>query len=295
MENIVPYFKINHTQKGIYDIELQNLDKLRNFSSVESHILLYPFSRNVTSDNITCNPFQEYVEDIRDGFASTYSKISFVFNNILGLVMAVIIFLLFLIFVPSAFLSIDSVVAIFAAYIIGKELGDDLELFLVNLSSKWRIQFYKDYFKYKLERATSLTNYTSYAKKYRYGKDSILPNKMDFDKRSNSDIVRLKFRKEDLGVENTAHILSLRISDKSIKDFEKEGYMVGFKLCFNEEKKFYIKSHEIFQSFFKGNVGCLNSENKFVKNNVYIREVFKRGRIKYNSRKGIAKGRIIAK
>ena len=224
MDNLAQYLRINHSKEGIYDLELQNINKLRKFSSVECHILIYPFSRKITANDIACNPFEEYAKDIKEGYGSIYSKVSFIFNKILGLIMSALIFLAFLIFAPSAFLSIDSVVAIFAAYIIGKELGNDLEMLLVKISNKKRLQFYNDYFIYQLEALTTLTKYSQYAKRYRYGKESILPTKMDFDKRSNSQIVRLNFKREDLGKADNAHILSIRVSDKLIREFEKEGH-----------------------------------------------------------------------
>ncbi len=293
MDKLIPYFKVNHTQKSIYDIELQNIDKLRKFSSVEIHVLVYPLSRKITADDIACNPFEEYVHDIKEGYDSIYANVSFIFNKILGLMMALIIFLAFLIFAPSAFLSIDSVVAIFAAYVIGKELGNDLEMLLINMSSKWRLQFYKDYFRYKLEISTTLTNYSQHAKKYRYGKDSILPTKMDFDKRSNSQIVRLNFKKEDLGERNNAHILSIRICDELANEFEKEGYMICFKICLNQKRFFFTNSLELFQSICKKDVGCLYKNNEFLKGNIFFKRVLKRNRIKFSSSSGFLKGRII--
>ncbi|MFH1307358.1 MAG: hypothetical protein ABIH72_00720 [archaeon] len=294
MKNLNPYFRVKKSQKGTYDIELQNINELRKFSSIESHILVYPLSRNINADHILCNPFEEYVQDIKEGEDSVYSKISLSFNKVLGLVMGIIILLFFWMFAPEAFLSIDSVVAIFAAYIIGKELGQDLEMFLVNISSNWRLQFYKNYFNYKLERATTLTNYTRYAKRYRYGMESILPISMGFDKRSNSQIVRLKFKRKDLGDRNNIHILSIKVLDKVVNEFEKEGYIIGFKLCLNNRKIFFTKSIEIFQAINKNIIGCLDGADKVLKDFIFFRKVIKISRIKFNSRTGIRKDRIIS-
>jgi len=294
MDNLLPYLSIRNTHKGIYDVELQNIDRLKKFSSVECHVLVYPLSRNIVADDVSLNPYEEYAEDIKDGYNSRYSKINFLFNKFLGLTMSLVIFLLFLAYAPQAFLSIDSVVAIFAAYIIGKELGQDLESLFVNVSSNWKIHFYRDYFKYRLERSSSLTNYSQYAKRYRYGKPSISPSKMDFDKRSNSQIVRMKFNHGDLGTEQTAHILSIRVSEELINEYENKGYMISFKLCLNKDSFLFTKSLELSQAICKGNVGCLGKDDELVKDGVYFKNVVKGARFKYDGRSGIIKGKIIA-
>lgn len=295
MKELAAHFKINKSQKGIYDIELQNTEELRKFSSVESHILIYPLSRNIKADHVFCNPFEEYIQDIKEGDSYIYSRASFVFNKVLGITLGAVIFFIFLIFAPQAFLSIDSVVAIFAAYIIGKELGSDLEIFLVNISHNWRLQFCKDYFKYRLEKATPLTNYTRYAKKQRYGKVSILPTRMDFDKRSNSQIVRMRFKKKDLEGKSNIHILSIKISDKQINEFEKEGYVMGFKLCLNKKRILFTDSLEIFQALCKENIGCLDEKDRILKGFAFFRRVFRLSRIRFNFKTGILKGKIISK
>jgi hypothetical protein len=289
------YFNINRSQKGIYDIELHNIKELQEFSSVESHILVYPLSRNITADHIICYPFEEYAQDIKEGDSSVYSKVSFVFNKALGITLGILILIIFLIVAPQAFLSIDSVVAIFAAYIIGKELGEDLENFLINVSHNWKLQFYKDYFKYCLEKATPFTNYTRYAKKQRYGKVSVLPSRMDFDKRSNSQIVRMKFKRSDLEEKDNIHILSIKISEKQIQEFEKEGYVIGFKLCLNKKGLLLTDSLELFQAVSKESIGCLNEEDKVLKDHVFFRKVLKMSRIRFNSTTGILKGKIISR
>lgn len=291
---IKPYFRLNKSKNGVYDIELQNITELKKYSSIESHILIYPLSRDINADNISCNPFEEYANDVKCGEVSTYSKINFAFNKILGILLGLIILIIFLFVAPQAFLSIDSVVAIFAAYIVGKELGEDLEFFLINISSNWRLQFYRDYFQYRVERATTLTNYTRVAKKYRYGAYSILPTGMGFDKRSNSQIVRLKFKKTDFSEGDSSHILSLKVDDNLAKIFEKEGYLIGFKLCLNKNYFFFSTSTEVFQAVCNKVIGCLGRDDKILKDSLSFRNVIKFGRIKYHSKSKIIGGEIIS-
>ncbi|MBR9705903.1 hypothetical protein GOV14_02605 [Candidatus Pacearchaeota archaeon] len=276
------YFKVSKTRQGLYDIELQHLDELKDYSSVECHVLIYPFSRKVNSDNLLCNPFEEYVKDIRAGHNSAYAGISFIFNKMFGILMALIITALFLIFWPDTFLSLESVVAVFGAYIIGKELGQDLEMFLVNLTKGGRLQFYKDYFKYKLEKITTLIDYSFYAKKYRYEINAILPTKMNFEKKSNSQIVRMFFKPRNFKGGNSAHILSIRVTPELVDELEKQGFMIGFKICLNKDKFLFVKSTEMFQALKQGAVGCLDDKKVFVNNSVFQRDVIKRLRLRFD-------------
>ncbi len=77
-ENII---KAEKTLENKYDIEIQYIEKLRKYSSFECHIVVYPYSRKISSENIKFNPFEEYVKDIQLNQKSAYFKIKSDFNK----------------------------------------------------------------------------------------------------------------------------------------------------------------------------------------------------------------------
>ena len=42
--------KKNETVPGIYDVEMEGIERLQRYDSVECHIVLYPYSRTITSE-----------------------------------------------------------------------------------------------------------------------------------------------------------------------------------------------------------------------------------------------------
>lgn len=59
----------------IFDIELHNVGALKAFDSVEVHLVLYPFSRQVVSDSYKFYPFEEYGTDISTHRRSLHARL----------------------------------------------------------------------------------------------------------------------------------------------------------------------------------------------------------------------------
>lgn len=291
----IPYKDIirlrkNQEMPNIYDVELEHIQKLKEYNSLECHIVVYPYSRKLCSDNIEFHPFEEYVKDILTDQKSAYIKISSQFDKTFGLLLGLITILFLIRFNPRGLFSVESIVSVFGVYFIGKELWDDIENLLINISRKWKIRYYGKRYLYRLEKHTTLTYYSYLAKKERYGKTTLLPEKIDFIQQSNSQTLRMYFNIKDLQSvkEPSAHILSVNIEPELLEEFEKEGYMFGVKLSFNKSYFGPVRCFELFQSFSKGSKGCLNEKGDWIDNAIFYRNTLRLGRLKYYMSKGFA-------
>ena len=190
----------NAELEHVWDVELEGLERLRGTSSLDCHIVFYPYSRQICSDDYTFHPFEEYVKDIQVGGRSAYAPITGRFNPLFGLFLAILILLVFALLKPEDLLSVQSVVSVLGAYAIGKEFGADAERLLVTATKAWRLQYAESYYRYRHERHTTLALYQAFSKKVRYGKESLLPDRMDFIQQANSETLRLRFEAADLAV-----------------------------------------------------------------------------------------------
>lgn len=285
--NISEYTKLitirkNKEFENLYDIELNQTSLLKKFDSVECHIVVYPYSRLINSKHITFNPFEEYVKDISANNRSAYFKISNDFNKFFGLFLGSIISTFFAIYKPSDLLSVQSIVSIFGAYMIGKDIWTDIERKLIDLTKNKKFRYMNQYYNYELDKNTTLTNYLNLARRGRYQKSSILPYKIDFIQQSNSQTLRTYIDKYNLShfEDNTIHLLSLRIHPTQLENFQKDGFLFGIKLSLNQNGLFREKNIELFQSLDKNELGCLDSTVWYIRS-VYVRIASRIGRFKF--------------
>ena len=274
---------------NIYDVEMNHIDHLRTYDSVECHIVLYPYSRKICSENITFYPFEEYVKDILTYQKSAYVKLSSQFNKLFGLFLGIVITMIFFKLKPDDLFSVESIVSVFGAYFVGKEIWDDIEKILINLSKNWRLRYQENYYFYQLEKHTTLTHYSYFAKKHRYGKAPLLPEKIDFIEQSNSQTVRMCFNMKDLQslTESSGHILSIHIDPSLLSDFEHDSFMFGVKFSLNKHLLGFIKRVELFQSLHKHSKGSLDENGKWIERGVFYRKTLTFGRLKAFLKSGL--------
>lgn len=296
----IPYDRIiticnSDEMPNIYDVEIGNVEKLCGFHSIECHIVLYPYSRKIDSDKMFFNPFEEYVKDILSSLRSAYVKSESQFGKLFGLIIGLFIAIVFAVFANSEVISIESAVSILGAYFIGKELWDDIERVLMNISRNCRIKYQESYYIYRLERHTTLTNYSYLAKKNRYGTEHFLPDKMDFIQQSNSQTVRMYFRTggKRCPTGRAAHILSIHIAPDILDDFKNDGFMLGVKLSFNKGFLGIMNSVELFQSINANSIGCLDEHGNWFENALFCRKILRLGKLKYFRRKDLITGKTI--
>ena len=180
-----------------YEVEMHGLDRLRSYDRVECDVVFYPYSRTICSDNIHFYPFEEYVDDVLSNQRSAYAEIVSPWNQLFGLALGLLIALIFAFLHPASLLDIEAIVSVFGAYVIGKELWDDIERLLVNATKNWRLRYQESYYRYRLEKRTTLTYYSYLAKRRRYGKATLLPEKIDLIQQSNSQTLRMCFDTRD--------------------------------------------------------------------------------------------------
>lgn len=280
-ENIIT-LKKNNRIKHVYDVECATHPKLLRYSFLECHFVMYPYSRNITSDNITFCPFEEYVKDIQSNQRSAYQVITSQFNKVFGLFLGAVIIIIFYLFHPVSLLSVESLLSLLGAYFIGKELWDDIETILINMSSNWRIRYQPGYYSYKLTRNSTLAVYSRLAKRSRYGKAMLLPGKIEFIEQSNSQTLRLFFKKRSYKRKpgDSLHIFSIHLDPGLAEELETNGYMFGVKLTFNKTILGIVKSYDFFQSCHKNEKGCLTMQGAWCPDSVFFRSSLSFGRIK---------------
>lgn len=295
--NDIVRFKKNDELPNIYDVELRHAQYLRQFSSVECHIVLYPYSRQICSNTLKFYPYEEYVKDILTQQKSAYYPLNSQFDKLFGIFMGVLITVIFFKFKPGDLFSVESIVSVLGAYFFGKELWGEIERILIDVSKTWRIRYIEQYYAYRLEKHTTLTHYSYFAKKHRYGKASLIPEKIDFIEKSNSQTVRMLFNMKDICSfqETSSHILSIHVDADLVEAFEREGFLLGVKLSFNRRVLGWVKSLELFQSLHNYAKGCLDQTGKWVDGGIFYRKTLRFGRFKMFLKHGLIHHKSIIK
>lgn len=273
---------------GVYDVELNRVREIGAFDSFEFHAVLYPFSRRVNSDHISFLPFEGYVKDITTNQRSLYSPVEGIANNLFGLGLGLVIAIVFAVFNPKDLISVQSVVAVLGAYFIGKDLWRDVERALTGLTRSWRLRFLPGYYAFRLEEGSTLTNYSAFAKASRYGKASLLPDRMDFIQQSNSQTLRLYFGRYGLRAfcGDQAHVFSIHLAPACVQDFEEAGHLFGVKVTFGRSFLGLRACRDLFQSLKGGSIGCLGPDGEWREGAAFYRRTYTCGRLKLFARQG---------
>jgi hypothetical protein len=295
-----------------FDVELcadaaSDIERLKSYDRVECHVVFYPYSRSICSDDIHFYPFEEYVDDVLSNQRSAYAEIRSSLDQVFGLLLGLFIALAFARFKPQSLLEIEAIVSVFGAYAIGKELWHDIERMLVNVSKNWRLRYQESYYRYRLEKRTTLTYYSYLAKRQRYGKATLLPDKIDFIKQSNSQTLRMCFDTRDLdlprdldalpgakaGQTLSIHIHSIHVDEGLMDDLLRDGFMFGVKLSYSRRLLGMTRSLEVFQSLNKQSIGCLDDTGRWNEGALFYRNTLTLGRIKLYLNNGLLPGASI--
>lgn len=279
-------------QDNMYDVTLTGSEYWKDFDTLECHIVVYPYSRKIKASHIHFNPYEEYANDLSLNQESAYVKIRERAGKLFGFLLGAIIFTVFFYYNPKDLFSVESIVAIFAAYAIGKDIWNDLDKILTNLTKNSSIRFANDYYNYELDRHSTMTNYSALAKKTRYGRISVMPTMMNFIEMSNSQTVRLFFEVDDLlSAGDSVHVLSIHIDPVLKDEFEKRGFLFGLKLSFGKKKFFFFqRKEELFQSIHNFKKGCLDDKKVWHEKSIFYRIIFTLGRLKVFYKNGVIPG-----
>jgi hypothetical protein len=299
---VLPFQDIVRLRKNaevpsIYDVAIEQPERLSAYAQVECHTVLYPYSRQITAQEIAFYPFEEYVRDVLSHQRSAYVAIERQFHELFGLLLGLAIALVFARFKPAELFSIESIVSVFGAYAIGKELWDDIERALVSVSKNWRLRYQERDYRYRLEKQTTLTSYSYLGKRRRYGKAAWLPEQVDFVKQSNSQTLRMCFDTRDTAVPAGAwaHVHSIHVEPQWLQALEEDGYLFGVKLSLNQRALGVTRSLELFQSIDGGARGCLDAHGTWIEGAVFWRRTVRVGRIKFYRSSGVVEdARIVS-
>lgn len=281
---------------GIYDVELAGLDKLKGFDSLDCHLVVYPYSRRVNSHHLRLMPYEEYVSDIVSRQRSVYIRSEERGKYLFGVLLALALVAVFVEFRPVELMSVEAIVSVFGAYMVGKEIWDDIERGLQNLSGRWRLRYVENCYPYQLAGRTTLARYSEMAKEQRYGRRSLLPDKIDFIQQSNSQTVRLRFESGSLRSLDgqSAHIASLHVDRAAAGHFRRSGHLFGVKLSLNRRKLGAERSLELFQSLDRERPGCLDDLGGWHDGAVFWRRTWRLGKVKLFESHGRSPGRLVA-
>lgn len=281
---------------GIYDIELVGLEKLKSYDSIDCHLVFYPYSRRINSHHLRLMPYEEYVSDIVSRQRSVYIRSEERGKYLFGALLALALVAVFVEFRPVELLSVEAIVSVFGAYMVGKEIWDDIERGLQHLSGRWRLRYVENYYPYQLAGRTTLARYSELAKEQRYGRRSLLPERIDFIQQSNSQTVRLRFERQSLdgSLGQSAHIASLHVEPGTVRDFRKSGYLYGVKLGLNRRRLGVERSLELFQSLDRGQPGCLDDRGHWHHGTIFWRRTWRLGKVKFFGAHGVTTGSLVS-
>ncbi|QQS29662.1 MAG: hypothetical protein IPM47_01540 [Sphingobacteriales bacterium] len=280
----------NLQEPEIFEVDLNCLDLVKqHYDQLECHLVLYPYSRKIASKRYHFTPFEEYIQDIANRHRSAYRPISEKMNKTFGLILGGAIAIIFAGLKPDDLFSVESVVSVFGAYLLGKDLWTDIDHFLINTTKNSRLRYTDSYYYYELEKNTTLTQYSHFARQQRYGKQQLLPQKLDFIENSNSQTLRMLFETKEWkkSIDPSAHILTLRFSSKILSHLHEEGFMLGVKWSFNRRHQLICQHFEVFQSLHKQTPGCINEQGEWKDNAFFYRKTFTIGRLKYFASAGM--------
>lgn len=290
-------FRPNQEIPGLFDIDIENSNELNNYSQIEVTLFIYPYSKQITSDDLTFLPFEEYIDDVRKGEKSTYRKEHSFADTFVGLTLGLIIAFVFLLVKPEEFISIESIVAIIGAYALGKEMWDDFDIFLSSISHGNRIRWIWHHYRYIRQEYGIIRSFWETARYYRNKIPSALPTYVDYIKHSNSKTIFQLYTQDDLSKicdeQNRIRVVSFKIRQKKLKALVEKGFMLGAKLTLTHKVLGIDFNTEYYQAYSNSLVGIiipktqkhfnepeLPSDTKWLSGKIIRRQTLKVGKIK---------------
>ncbi|MDX1918371.1 MAG: hypothetical protein SFT81_04445 [Candidatus Caenarcaniphilales bacterium] len=243
----------------IFDTDLADLDQFKHYDALELHLIIYPFSQDLSPSDLVSSPYAEYSQEITSNHNSLYERVGDLPNTIFGLLLGLTLAFIFFQFNRDDLLTIESVVSIMAAYFIGKDLWDDLAKFLVGFTQSWSLSFQPPFYFYQLVKNPTLIGYAKLARQHRYGRESLFPERFDLIEHANSQVLRLYFTHRELKESDGDHanILTFSIKPDKLLSFREAGFMFGMKLKLVRRFLWLEWCEEWSQSLRKYELGCL--------------------------------------
>jgi hypothetical protein len=266
----------------LLSLQFLDISYLKSFNSVHLTTYLYPYNQTVTGEDFTFSPYEEYVDDITHEKRSSYRLIERYTDKIFGLFLGIILVIIFLLFDITTLYSVESVVSIFAAYSIGKELWKDIENALISVTKSWKLRFLPYAYHYIREDFGTIQEFWRRARITRDKQNTLLPTEIDFITHSNSKTIEMLYTKNDFQDSDlqSLRIISINPINEIKKKEIKEGYMFGIKLMLTKKLLFLNRNLEIFQAVDKNEIGAIDLKDKWHRNAMLIRTTYTIGQWK---------------
>jgi hypothetical protein len=256
---------------------------IRTSKAIECTFFMYPYSLKMDHTSFDILPYQEYVADVDGGRRSTYQKLDPTASKLFGLFLGILLIIIFGAYNPRELYSLQNLIAVLGAYTLGKEMWDDLDKWLVDTTKTWNINWRGSQYFYIKEDFGTIQRFWKLARIKRNGQPTILPSQLDFMTHSNSKTVEAYFDKKTLFQYPENSIVqfgSVVINNTSLKDFQKDGAMFGFKLSLKKPFLLGDISYDIFQSIDKNEYGAVDKKGVWCPKSILYRKVWNLGRIK---------------
>lgn len=255
--------KRNKTDQTVLDLYL-DIDSCNKLSELKVKFLFYPFSREMKAEDYYIFPYEEYVNDINKGKRSSYSNQTSKQGMLFGLVLGILICFIVYLYKPSDLLSVESIVSIIGAFLLGKELWPDINDFLSNLTHKLPVSWRNYFYPYKRQKQDSLNKYSVLARENRYQDTSIYPDYFDYIEHSNSKRVDLYFK--DLTCfheEDKVRIASMHFPHETVDQITSSNYMSAVRFIKIKKFLFFRTETHYFQGMKNGKIGEITNNEKW--------------------------------
>lgn len=259
---------------NVFDIIFHHNNSQKN---IEMEFGIYPYSPDITSDDFQVYPYEEYIKDINLNESTVYFKIEDNASKLLGLCISFLLFILFYFLAPQILFTIESLVSLLAVFFVSKDIWNEIETLLLDLTQNKRISYKSQQFHYKKTKINTLLKYFEYAREIRNQRKVILADKIDFQNQSNSKYLSISYTNPP--ETNNYEIFSMKINNKQLTKFE-NNYMFIVKYVKHNHLLFFKYADEYFQILQKGEIGIFK-ENKWIPKQIEKKRTFKFWRFKF--------------
>ncbi len=261
------------------DLFLRNKGFLQKFNSVQISFFTYALSQKQNSGSFKFLPYEEYITDLSNGFQSSYEKVDSNAGKIFGIFLGLILAVIFYIINPDLLISVEAIVSIFGVYTIAKEIWNDIDLLLQNLTQSTFFRWMDTLFNYRKLNFGTIQSLWEDARKIRYKGEFLLAERLNFIEHSNSKTIDLEFKSKSFKTEDEElQILKINLDEK-VENFG--NYSFGLKITLVKSFLFINLNDEYFQIWNGNNIGLYSKEDVFIDNSILRKKVFVFSRLKY--------------
>jgi len=265
------------------DIEIQNISALhkRNFLAVS--FFVYPYSRKINAEHYEFLPYEDYANVVAEGKKSPYFIMKDSSPKIFGFLLGLLIAGVFFMFQPALLASVEAIVSVIGAYAIGKELWVDIDHGLRHFTKKWSVSWRPATYSLEREDFGTVARFYKFARKKRYGMETILASFIDFTGHSNAKVLDLCYTPEDLSrLQGSAvRLMTIEINPEKLKALKDDGHFFSTKITLTRKFLFFQFNREYFQCLDGNNIGIIDQSEKWLPKNILYRRTINIRRLKF--------------